>query len=123
MRTVVIALGAFLPLIVSCSEPSVQTEGSDTAVSQAPDQARQSRPPNILLIIGDDHGWPYYGFLGDENVVTPHLDALAERSVVFELAHSTSNYCRPDIAEPCDRALSQPVHAAYGGARRADPGR
>lgn len=123
MRTVVIALGASLPLIVSCSEPSVQTEGSDTAVSQAPDQASQSRPPNILLIIGDDHGWPYYGFLGDENVVTPHLDALAERSVVFELAHSTSNYCRPTLQSlatglypsqymPRMEALAEPILAA-----------
>ena len=34
--------------------------------------------PNIVLIIGDDHGWPYFGFMGDEIVKTPNLDALAE---------------------------------------------
>ena len=34
-------------------------------------------PPNILFIIGDDHGWPYSGFMGDPLIQTPQLDALA----------------------------------------------
>ena len=34
--------------------------------------------PNIVLIIGDDHGWPYYGFMGNEYVETPVLDQLAD---------------------------------------------
>lgn len=53
--------------------------------------------PNIVLIIGDDHGWPYYGFLGDENVVTPNLDRLADEAALFTVAHSTSNHCRPTL--------------------------
>ena len=39
--------------------------------------ASAQRPPNVLLLIGDDHGYPYFGFMGDENVVTPSMDALA----------------------------------------------
>ena len=38
-------------------------------------------PPNIILIIGDDHGWPYFGFMDDPIIATPHLDALAVRGV------------------------------------------
>ena len=33
--------------------------------------------PNIILIIGDDHGYPYFGFMGSEIVSTPNMDALA----------------------------------------------
>ena len=39
--------------------------------------AATGRPPNIVLLIGDDHGWPYSGFMGDGLVRTPNLDALA----------------------------------------------
>ena len=35
------------------------------------------QPPNIVLLIGDDHGYPYFGFMGDETVITPSMDALA----------------------------------------------
>ena len=35
------------------------------------------RPPNIVFLVGDDHGYPYYGFMGDENVVTPSMDRAA----------------------------------------------
>ncbi len=91
-----LAAVAVSPFLFSCAAPAPDADAR--AEIAAPDgDGAQSRPPNILLIIGDDHGWPYYGFLGDENVVTPHLDALAERSVVFELAHATSNYCRPTL--------------------------
>ena len=30
-------------------------------------QALADRPPNVVLLIGDDHGYPYFGFMGDEN--------------------------------------------------------
>ena len=55
------------------------------------------RPPNIVLLIGDDHGFPYFGFLGDENVVTPSMDTLGEGGLVFTEAHVTTPYCRPSL--------------------------
>ena len=33
--------------------------------------------PNIILIIGDDHGYPYSGFMGADYVKTPNMDQLA----------------------------------------------
>lgn len=54
-------------------------------------------PPNIVLLIGDDHGAPYFGFMGDENVVTPNMDTLAEGGVTFTQGHATANHCRPSL--------------------------
>ncbi|MDJ0940197.1 MAG: sulfatase-like hydrolase/transferase [Woeseiaceae bacterium] len=55
------------------------------------------RPPNIVLLIGDDHGYPYFGFMGDTNVETPSMDALARGGVTFSHGHVTVPYCRPSL--------------------------
>ena len=66
--------------------------------------AATDRPPNIVLLIGDDHGWPYSGFMGDGLVRTPNLDALAASGTTFVNAHSPSSLCQPalvpDTASP-----------------------
>lgn len=54
--------------------------------------------PNIVLILGDDQAWSDYGFMGHEVIKTPHLDKLAERSVVFERGYVASPLCRPSLA-------------------------
>jgi arylsulfatase A-like enzyme len=53
--------------------------------------------PNIILIIGDDHGWPYFGFMQDPIVATPHLDALARGGTLFPFAFVTSSSCRQSL--------------------------
>lgn len=53
--------------------------------------------PNIILVIGDDHGYPYYGFMGDDVVQTPELDRLAAHGTTFTNAHSTASSCRPAL--------------------------
>jgi arylsulfatase A-like enzyme len=53
--------------------------------------------PNIVLIIGDDHGWPYFGFMDDPLVATPHLDALASGGTLFPYAFVTSSSCRQSL--------------------------
>lgn len=32
------------------------------------------QPPNVVLIISDDHHWADYGFMGHPEVKTPHLE-------------------------------------------------
>lgn len=59
--------------------------------------AAAERPPNVVLLIGDDHGYPYFGFMGDRNVVTPAMDALAAGGHTFTLGHVTASYCRPSL--------------------------
>lgn len=64
--------------------------------------------PNIVLVIGDDHGWPYYGFQpspqelsNGENVQavvqTPNLDALAATGLTFSRGYATDSVCSPSL--------------------------
>ena len=59
--------------------------------------AQDARPPNIILLIGDDIGYPYLGFMGNEHVLTPATDALAAGGVTFSHGHVTAPYCRPSL--------------------------
>jgi choline-sulfatase len=52
-------------------------------------------PPNILLIISDQHSPHLLGCAGDPLVRTPHLDALAGRGVRFENAYCACPLCVP----------------------------
>ena len=54
-------------------------------------------PPNVVMIIGDDHGFPYFGFTGSPYVITPNLDLLAQEGALFKLGHTTDNHCRPAL--------------------------
>ncbi len=59
--------------------------------------ANDSRP-NIVLILSDDQAWTDYGFMGHSHIETPHLDALAERSLIFDRGYVASPLCRPSLA-------------------------
>jgi len=51
-------------------------------------------PPNILFITTDDLG-PTLGCYGDAQAKTPHIDRLAEQSVLFVNAYVTQASCSP----------------------------
>lgn len=51
--------------------------------------------PNILLIMSDEHAGAAAGCYGSRQVLTPNIDALAARSLVFENAYSTNPICVP----------------------------
>ena len=53
--------------------------------------------PNIILIIGDDHGYPYFGFMGSKHVHTPNMDTLANSGVLFTNGYVPDNHCRPSL--------------------------
>ncbi|MBO6573841.1 MAG: sulfatase-like hydrolase/transferase [Rhodothermales bacterium] len=63
-----------------------------------PATAQEARPPNIVLLLGDDHGYPYFGFTGSDHVHTPNMDLLARDGATFLLGHVTDNHCRPSLA-------------------------
>ena len=97
------------------------------SASQAPEP---TTPPNIVLIISDDHGWTDFGFMGHEAIQTPHIDRLAEESMLYTRGYVPTSVCRPSLATmitglfphehgitgndpPGDRAASRdPVHRA-----------
>jgi arylsulfatase A-like enzyme len=57
--------------------------------------ASASRPPNIVLIYGDDVGYGDLGCYGATKVRTPHLDRLAAQGLRFTDAHSAAATCTP----------------------------
>lgn len=55
-------------------------------------------PPNVVMIISDDHHWGDYGFMGHKQIRTPHLDKLAETSLTFRYGYVPSSLCCPSLA-------------------------
>ena len=54
-----------------------------------------TKQPNIVFILTDQWRAQATGYAGDPNVQTPHLDALAEKSIRFDTAVSTCPVCCP----------------------------
>ena len=54
-------------------------------------------PPNVILIISDDQGFPDYGFMGGKNVSTPRIDKLAAGSMLYTRGY-TLPVCSPSLA-------------------------
>ena len=52
--------------------------------------------PNVLFVITDQHRADHVGFMGNDVVRTPHLDALAARGTVFEHAWVSNPVCMPN---------------------------
>jgi arylsulfatase A-like enzyme len=55
-------------------------------------------PPNVVLIVSDDHAWADYGFMGHPQVRTPNLDRLAAQSLVYPRGYDASSVCCPSLA-------------------------
>jgi arylsulfatase A-like enzyme len=60
--------------------------------------AEPARPPNVVLIISDDHSWHHYSFMGHEAIQTPHIDRLASESLVYTRGYVPTSLCRPSLA-------------------------
>jgi len=54
--------------------------------------------PNIVLLFADDAGYADFGFQGSKIMKTPHLDALARRSVRCKQAYVSDPTCGPSRA-------------------------
>lgn len=50
--------------------------------------------PNFLIVFVDDLHHATFGFMGDQIIQTPNVDALAERGVAFENAFVTTSICQ-----------------------------
>lgn len=61
------------------------------------DQKEKSKP-NIIVIVIDDAGYVDFGFMGSEDLETPHIDNLAKDGVFFTDAHVSATVCAPSRA-------------------------
>lgn len=63
-----------------------------------PARGADERPPNILLLVSDDHQHSALGAAGNPIVQTPHLDRLASQGVRFTHAFVHIPICTPSRA-------------------------
>lgn len=76
----------------ACNQKTSQK--SEIAVTQA----TQQKSPNIIVILLDDAGYADFGFMGSEDLETPHIDQLAKDGVIFTDAHVSATVCAPSRA-------------------------
>ena len=65
-----------------------------------------TRPPNILVIMSDEHAPQFSGFGGHPLVRTPHLDTLASRGVTFPFKPDDPNW-ESKIVEAAKKAAAE----------------
>lgn len=70
---------------LSCKAPEQSSEEQETA----------SQAPNIILLMGDDHGWEETGYNGHEYLQTPVLDEMAASGLRLDRFYSASPVCSP----------------------------
>ncbi len=58
----------------------------------------QSKKPNIIFILTDDHRWDCLGAAGHPFLETPNMDRIAHEGVLFENAFVTTSICSPSRA-------------------------
>ncbi|WP_289053776.1 sulfatase-like hydrolase/transferase [Carboxylicivirga marina] len=60
--------------------------------------AQTNEQPNIIFFLSDDQRWDTFGFMGNEHIITPNCDKLAENGIVFTNAYHVSPICKPSRA-------------------------
>jgi len=72
---------------------SLAMPGCATTPSQPANMV--TKPPNIILLMADDMGYGDVGFNGNSVIKTPHLDAMAKRSIRFTNFFAGGPVCSP----------------------------
>jgi arylsulfatase A-like enzyme len=57
--------------------------------------AADAKKPNIIVILSDDVGYGEYGFQGNKEIPTPHIDSIAKNGVRFTQGYVAATYCSP----------------------------
>ena len=60
-----------------------------------PGGSKDEQMPNIVLLMGDDHGWDEVGYNGHPHVQTPVLDEMAALGLRFDRFYSGHPSCSP----------------------------
>ena len=68
----------------------ISNEGNTTC-----EELRSVEKPNIILLMGDDHGWEETGYNGHPFIKTPVLDVMAKNGLVLDRFYSAHPTCSP----------------------------
>jgi arylsulfatase A-like enzyme len=60
--------------------------------------AAETKRPNVVLILTDNHGAWTLGCYGNRDIRTPHIDRLAREGTLFESCYSSNAVCSPTRA-------------------------
>ncbi|MCP4454994.1 MAG: sulfatase [Planctomycetes bacterium] len=61
--------------------------------------AKQTKRPNIVLLLTDDQTYRSMGCYGNAQTKTPHLDRLGADGLIFDAAYDTTAICMPSRAQ------------------------
>ena len=86
MRTTLSAILLLVPVAAVHAAGGVATPDANTA------------RPNIVLLMGDDHGWEETGYNGHPHVKTPVLDEIAATALRFDRFYAAHPSCSPTRA-------------------------
>lgn len=78
-------------LIISCHKNNKNESQNQSFI-------KDTKNPNIIIILSDDSGYVDFGFMGSENLQTPNIDDLAKSGVKFMDAHVSASVCAPSRA-------------------------
>ena len=87
MKKLHLILLTLVVILIGCKKETKQEEKPIAA----------DEKPNIILLVGDDQGYPYFGFMGADYVQTPNMDELAASGTLFTNGYVPQNHCRPSL--------------------------
>src|SRR5262245_8970196 len=61
-------------------------------------RAAEAKKPNLIVLLSDDVGYGEYGFQGNTEIPTPHIDSIAKNGVRFTNGYVSGPYCSPTRA-------------------------
>ncbi len=67
----------------------------DVATNPSGAKRGEDEPPNVILVMADDHGWGDTGYVGHPFAKTPSLDRMAEEGIRFDRWYAAAPVCSP----------------------------
>ena len=72
--------------------------GLTAALGPGAVQVEAAQPPNLVIFYADDLGWGELGSQGNQDIPTPHIDAIARQGIRFTNGYVAATYCSPSRA-------------------------
>lgn len=96
------------PMKIKTAVISAASLAAISACNTSETKQSEQRKPNIVFIVADDLGYGDIGCFGQETILTPHIDALAEAGVRF-----TQSYSGTTVSAPSRACLLTGLHSGH----------